>query len=290
MKAQPMLLQEDICPMDILHDKERLAQYIDGKYPDWVTQIKENGERALVMIRDGKIVNMFNRNNMPTFYLYPELRDIKFPFNVGIIDAEVVMLGSDSKSHFYNEKDKEGKIVQAGIQIRSRALKDCDTVKQNPVTLVAFDVLMIDNVTYLSKSYEQRYKVLQNNIPKDRLIKVAENFSFKEAWRKVINRDLEGVVLKKPLSLYEMGKRSQNYVKLKNYKVTTVTVETAEQNDKGIRITGKATINGKEITVECQIPSADYIEQKQQIDIKYIELVGDKLIQPTKISLKRQVV
>jgi len=290
MKAQPMLLQEDICPMDILQDAESLIRYIEKKYPDWVTQIKENGERALVMIRQGKIVNMFNRNGMPTFYLYPELRDINFSFNVGIIDAEVVMLGSNGKSHFYNEKNKEGRITKAGLQMRSRALKDYTTVKENPVTLVAFDVLMIDSETFLTKSYEQRYKVLQNNIPKNKLIKIAENFSFKEAWEKVTSQDLEGVVLKKPLSLYEMGKRSQNYIKLKNYKVTAVTVETAEQNDKGIRITGKATIKGKEITVECQIPSANYIEQGQQIDIKYIELVGDKLIQPTKISLKRQVV
>jgi len=274
-----MLLQEENIPFNVLEDKKQLFDYVE-KYKGYYNQLKYNGVRALVSIKEGKISAIRGRNDIPIFHYFPELKELDFPFKVGLLDCEIVVLDKNGKSNFYTIK-KDDKIIQLGIDNRSRSLKDSETIKKYPVTLVVFDVLKIDDELMITKPYDERYKKISLIQESDR-IKVVKNYEFKELWDKVLNKDLEGVVIKNPKSLYEIGKRSKENIKIKHYKRAVVKVEETELNEKGVKIFGYL-IDDKNVKVKCQIANTENIEIGSEVKIKYLERIGDRLTQPTKL-------
>jgi ATP-dependent DNA ligase len=190
------------------------------------------------------------------------------------------MLDKNGKSHFYNERDDEDRIVVAGIQLRNKSIKEEIIVKKFPVTIIIFDVLKINGEFMINKPYSERYNKLLK-IQENERVKVAKNYNFKELWDKVLLEDLEGVVLKNPYSVYAIGKRDKNYVKIKNYKMGFVKVVKTESNNKGIKVYGYL-INDERIEVEVQIQNAESIDIGSEIKIKWLDKVGNKLIQSTR--------
>ena len=276
-----MLLTEQPMPMEVLQDKEKLIEFVDTNYKDWFCEIKENGERTLISVKNNKITAVRNRNNLPTFHLYPELQEVIFPnMQEALFDCEIILADEKGKSHFYNEYDENKKLIQAGIQIRSRSIKDENTIKKYPVTIVIFDVLKINGETMVNKPYSERYNKLLQIQESDR-VKIAKNYNFAELWDRVIAENLEGSVLKNPNSLYELGKRTKNQIKIKNYKSGIVRVEKTEQNDKGVKVFG-FLVDDESIKVEVQIPNTQNFNIGEQIKIKWLDMIGKKLIQPVR--------
>jgi len=238
-------------------------------------QIKENGIRALIHIKEGNVVGIRNRSNMPVFYLFPEFKDLKFPFKTGILDSEIVVMKNE-KSIYYGGIDKR------------RSVPSKEVLKDYPAKMVIFDALQIDNQVLVMKPYKYRYEQL-NVIQPNTKISVAKNYGG-ELWDKVTKEDLEGVVIKNPNTTYELGKRSKENLKLKNYKLLDVVVSKVEPNQKGTKIFGKGNVKGKEIEVECQIGGEFDIEIGSLQKIKYLDIckskdgTGFRLIQPTKVS------
>lgn len=278
--VKPMLLQEDNLTTDLL-STEKLIPYVEEKYPDWYYQIKYNGVRGVVSVRDGKITAIRDRNDTPIFQNYPELKEAKFPgVTEGVFDVEVVILDNNGKSHYYNEYDENKKLIQAGIQLRSMSVKSPEIVKKHPVSIVIFDALKLNGELLISKPYKERYAKI--NLQESNYIKVAEIYTnFKEIWEKVIAEDLEGVVCKNPNSFYEIDARSKNYIKIKNYKLADIEVEKTEINEKGLRVSGKTADNLK---VDFQAQGLSVLNTGNIIRIKYLEKiggVGGRLTQPT---------
>jgi len=233
-------------------------------------QIKENGVRAIAHIKDHKIVGIRNRADNPILYQFPELREIEFPFKEAILDGEICVF-KNNKSIFYGGIDKR----------RSAPTKK--TLEENPATIVIFDALKVENEVLVLKPYSHRYSKFAESIKESTNLKVAQNFSSgKELWNKITQDNLEGVVIKDPNALYEIGKRSKNYTKLKNYKTVLVTVKKKEPNDAGTKIYGNAIINSINIDVECQLAGMFDIQIGSQHKVRYLDIVGNKLIQPTK--------
>jgi ATP-dependent DNA ligase len=158
-------------------------------------------------------------------------------------------------------------------------------LKECPATFVLFDALKVEADILIMKPYRARYEAMSavmQNTSSDK-VKLISNFTNgQELWNTIVKNDWEGIVIKDPNALYELGKRSKNFLKLKNYKQAIVTVEKTEINEAGIKITGKTVINEKEIEVECQIANATFIEIGAKQTVKYLDVVGNKLVQPTK--------
>jgi len=230
-------------------------------------QPKINGERAFVHVKNHKVVGIRNRSNAPVLYRFPELREIEFLFHTGILDCEIAIF-KNGKSIFYG-----------GIDQR-RSEPSQKTLKELPVTIVVFDALKIDDEVLMNKPYKYRLEKIKSIIQENDKIKVIESFeNGKELWNRVVEQDLEGVVIKSLSGIYQMDKRVD--LKMKNYKFTDVIVEKTEPNSKGVKIFGKTTINGKTIEVECQIPLMTDIEIGSVQTIKYLEFIGEKISQPT---------
>jgi len=259
MTIKPMLLKEidfDNCCFET--------------YKNWFWQIKENGIRAVIHIKDNKITAIRNRNNIPVLHLFPELKELQFKFSEAILDSEIVVF-KDGKSVFYD-----------GINQRSKSLKPKHIREKYPVSIVVFDVLKFEKDIVISKSYKERHNILQENIEDNNLIKTAKNYDGKELWEKIIKDNEEGIVIKNPMAMYEMDSRSSNCIKIKNYKVTDVSVSEVEPNSKGVKIFGTANIDSKEIKVECQFAGLDVIVG-DVVKVRYLDVFNSKLIQPHKI-------
>jgi len=234
-------------------------------------QIKENGVRAWVHIKDGKIVGIRNRSNHPILYCFPELKNASFPFKVAILDCEIVVF-KKGKSVFYGGIDKR------------RSEPSQSILKEYPATIVVFDALHINGETLIMKPYKYRYEKLSGIIMSD-YVMVAENyFNGQELWGKVVNENLEGVVIKNPNSIYEVGKRSTQQLKYKNYKLAEIKVNKTEPNEKGTKVYAKTVIEGKEVEVEVQLGGIFDVENGTTHWIKYLDIYGNRLVQPTKIN------
>jgi ATP-dependent DNA ligase len=243
------------------------------KYKDWIFQEKQNGDRAIISIQQGKITSIRNRSDSPLLHLFPELKELTFEgINSAIVDSEVCVF-IDGKSVFYG-----------GINQRDKKLHD-EKVKDYPITIVGFDLIYFDGKLLVGEAYAKRYDILKQMFKDNKHFKVAENISNpKEYWDRIIVENREGFVIKNPKARYEMGVRSKEYLKYKNYKRVEVKVEQIEGNPKGTKIYSTATINNNVVKVECQVGGNFDIKVGDTIKVEYLDIVGDKLIQPHKIS------
>lgn len=270
-KIEPQLLTETF-------DKKALE---DASNNGWYAQIKENGTRNLIHVIDGKIAAIRNRANNPVLYCYPELKEVVLPFKSAILDGEIIV-------------EKNGKSVFYGGVDSRRSTPSKQTLEEKPVKLIVFDILKSDEGPMIMKPYKERYSKLLS-IQESKFISVAKNYNPMGLWERVVKEDLEGVVLKNPNAMYEMGARSKNQIKIKNYKFCEVLVEKVEPNDKGVKVFGTTDLNGtrKEVplSVEVQLGGIFDVPIGSVVPIKYLDItstIPNRLIQATKVS-KEQV-
>ena len=259
MMIEPMLLEE-------VEGKDILSK-------PWIFQIKENGVRAIIHVKDHKIVGIRNRSNNPILYCFPELKEDRFDFDTAILDAEIVVY-RNSKSVFYGGIDQRRSTPDA------RRLREC------PASIVLFDIIQLEQEVLINKPYKDRLAILQRyrwgGEIGGRIHLVETSMDGLALWDKVVKENHEGVVAKDPNAVYELGKRSKQYIKVKNYKYVDVVVEKIEPNPKGTKIFSNVVIDDVNISIECQQAGAFNIGIGDTIRVKYLDIVGDRLIQPTR--------
>lgn len=236
----------------------------------WIYQIKENGVRSIIHVKDGKIVGIRGRSNNPLLYCYPEFKDVKFDFNTGILDAEIVVM-KNGKSVFYDGVDKR------------RSVPNNKTLRDYPASIVVFDIIQFEQDVLVYKSYKDRLAILEKHIkPTDKIRVIESTTNGRILWQRVVSENQEGLVAKDPNGIYELGKRSKQFLKLKNYKFVDVPVERMEVNEKGTKIYANVLINEVPIQVEAQQAGMFNINVGDVIRVKYLDIVGDRLIQATR--------
>lgn len=259
MNIEPMLLSE--VDDETILDKQ------------WIFQEKYNGVRAIIHVKDHKIVGIRGRSGNPLLFYYPELKELDMPMNTGILDAEICVL-KDGRSVFYG-----------GIDQR-RSAPTATKLRNYPVTAIVFDALQLNGETLTNVGYDKRLEKLEafdwSGEKRRRHLQLIESTpDGRELWSKAKKENWEGIVAKNPLGIYELGVRSKQFLKLKNYKFVDVKVDKIEPNPKGTKIYAKAEIDGREINVECQRAGAFNINVGDNVRVKYLDIVGDRLIQPT---------
>jgi bifunctional non-homologous end joining protein LigD len=165
---------------------------------DWLYEIKHDGYRALAF-KDGKDVRLVSRNNKA--FDYPEVINAlkKLPVDRAILDGEIAALDEKGRSSF---------------QLLQLFKKSGDV----PLVYYVFDLLSLEGKDLRNETLATRRKALANLLKdpsgnirlsdelrgsKEDLIRVAQEFG------------LEGLVAKKPDSVYESGRRSGAWVKFK---------------------------------------------------------------------------
>lgn len=199
---------------------ERLpnAQAIIDKIGDCVAQPKLDGFRLQIHIdhRHGKRLHwFFSRNLIDMSEMFPDLIEALEPLQVQTLIAEGEALVYDEETDsFVPFQETVKRKRKHGIEAAAQEM---------PLKLILFDILYLNGESLLAKTHHTRRDILCKLFEgyKDHRIVVVDEKKITTAQQlehyfyENISAGLEGLVVKKPDSRYQPGKRNFNWIKLK---------------------------------------------------------------------------
>ena len=204
MKKQKDLFQEKhIDPMLIRDQKEAFND------PDFIFELKLDGLRCIAYLDPQQGTDLRNKRNKALVSLYPELIVIHTCVTKKcILDGELVLF-KDGAPDFHSMQKRS--VMKDPFKIRIAA-------RQAPVSFVAFDILAIGDEVVMQLPLMKRKELLQQYVVDSERIHISRyieelGIPFYEL---VEERNLEGVVAKHKESSYRPGKRSSEWIKIKN--------------------------------------------------------------------------
>ena len=192
------------------HIKPMLAKETAEPFDDeeWLFEIKWDGYRAIAEKKNNRIL-LYSRNGLNFQPTYPvvvnQLKNIKAD---AVLDGEIVVLGEDGKPDF-------------------QFLQHYSENQNRPIQYCVFDLLELNGKDTTSLPLIDRKELLKQIIPPDDpVIKYSDHIiengkSFLQVSKE---RDLEGIMAKKIDSKYYPGKRTTDWLKIKNHKTTEVII------------------------------------------------------------------
>ncbi|SDO54343.1 ATP-dependent DNA ligase LigD ligase module /ATP-dependent DNA ligase LigD phosphoesterase module /ATP-dependent DNA ligase LigD polymerase module [Nakamurella panacisegetis] len=177
---------------------------------DWRFEGKWDGVRAIVEVADDYF-RLVSRNGNDVTASYPELRELSRTLagHVVVLDGEIVAMDADGRSDF------------GLLQRRMKLTRPADIARvapEVPVRLLVFDILYLDGVSLLRKTYDDRRRLLEALRPGGGPVSVPDQLPGPavDALAHSIEQRWEGIVAKKAGSTYMPGKRSHTWIKVKN--------------------------------------------------------------------------
>ncbi|WP_262173548.1 DNA ligase D [Saccharococcus sp. Marseille-Q5394] len=208
----------------------------EGK--DWLYETKYDGFRAILQW-DKEGIQLFSRNEKLLNDIFPEIiedcRRIEHmikPFLPLVFDGELVCLQNDFKSEF------------AIVQTRGRMRKKEVIAHHSnvfPCQYIVFDLLVLKGKDVSGKVLEKRKVDLkkcfeQVGLPTtvhyrhESLIQLIETFTDEtELWDRVRLNNGEGAMAKRVKSVWSNEKRTNQWLKVKNWRLVTVIITRYEQ-------------------------------------------------------------
>lgn len=176
----------------------------------WGYEIKWDGVRALTFGGPGRL-RLYSRTERDITVQYPEIHAIEHQLgdHTVVLDGELVAFDDDGRPSFQRLQPRMN--VTSVAEIRSRQ-------REVPVTYIVFDLLHLDGRSLFGEPYEERRRLLDEfgldgpnwQAPPHQRGDGAALLAATRAQR------LEGVVAKRLTSKYRPGRRSTEWLKIKN--------------------------------------------------------------------------
>ena len=184
----------------------------------WAFEVKWDGVRAICEI-DGGRITLWSRNDRDITVSYPEVRGLGAQLGTtqAVLDGELAVLDQDQRSSFSRLQPR----MHVASAAEARRLAD-----QDPVVYLIFDLLYLDGRWLLELSYSDRRQLLDGLELEGahwRTPPVLRG-SGAAALRGSQRRGQEGIVAKRRASRYLPGRRSPDWVKIKNIRTQEVVV------------------------------------------------------------------
>ena len=176
----------------------------------WAFEVKWDGVRVIAYV-DGGGLRMESRNLLDITARYPELHGL--PDALGgrgaVLDGEVVTFDEDGRPSFGRLQHRMHVAGEREVRMR---------MAEFPVVYMAFDVLWLDGEPTMRLPYTERRALLaslqlQGESWQTPAHHIGDGAAMVAASRE---RGLEGVLAKKLDAVYEPGKRSRCWLKVKN--------------------------------------------------------------------------
>lgn len=184
----------------------------------WGFEIKWDGVRAIAHCEPGWI-RLISRNGRDITDQYPEIGRMSRQIGARkvVLDGELVAFDDDGQPSFQRLQPRMHVTSEAEIRRRQR---------QIPVTYVIFDLLYVDGRSLLDEPYEARRSELDEldlggpswQVPEYHR---GEGSALREASRE---QGLEGIIAKRLDSRYRPGRRSRDWLKIKNVRGQEVVI------------------------------------------------------------------
>lgn len=200
--------------MDIFETKNispMLLEHISEPFnsEDYIFELKLDGIRCLAYLDERQTI-LKNKRNKDVTDVYPELKQIHKQIKKRcILDGELVSLNKDGSPNFFALQKRSLLTDKFRIELE---------MEKNKVNFVAYDILYLDDKQTTNLTLTERKKMLENNIKENELLsisRIVENEGIK-LFELTQQLSLEGIVAKKKNSTYQIGKRSKDWIKIKN--------------------------------------------------------------------------
>jgi len=160
------------------------------------------------------LIKTYTRNLEETTHQYPDIAEEA----IKQIDAESVIL--DGEAIGFNSKTGEYLPFQETIQ-RKRKHGVEEIIKEIPLKYLVFDILYLNGEETINLTLLERRKLLNKiikkggNIEIDSHIETSSAQEVQDFFLESKRKNLEGIMVKKPDSLYEAGARAYSWIKFK---------------------------------------------------------------------------
>jgi bifunctional non-homologous end joining protein LigD len=165
--------------------------------PDWLFETKWDGFRIVATVTRGTAA-LYSRNGKNVTKAYPSIATaLAKSRHRTVLDGELVALDSKGRSRF--------QLLQNARQGRAR------------LRYYAFDLLFLDGKDIRKLPLLERKRLLRAALPKDASIRFSRHVRRHgvSAFRAAKRRGLEGIMGKRARSLYQSGRRTRDWVKIK---------------------------------------------------------------------------
>jgi len=167
--------------------------------PDWIFEIKWDGYRAIAEIRpDGN--RLYSRNGLTFDKAYPKVfESLKAIKKRAVIDGEIVAFDNNGRPSF-------------------QKLQNYRSNSKVPIQYYVFDILELDGKSLSGLPLVERKERLRKLIPESSIIRYCDHVEHdgKIFFKEMQKLNLEGMIAKKKDSRYYPGKRSADWLKIKN--------------------------------------------------------------------------
>jgi bifunctional non-homologous end joining protein LigD len=209
-----------VAPRDAPLPSPMLAVAADRPFSrgGWLYELKYDGIRAMVAV-DGSVARVVGRRGRDETERYPEAAAIPAQLRArsAVLDCEIVVL--DEAGH----PDFERLQSRVNLEGAGEARRAAD---RHPATFVAFDLLSLDGRDLTGTELRIRKKTLRELIGPagpvlfaDHVEEAGESF-----FAAVAGLGLEGMVAKRADSLYQPGRRSPDWIKVKAWRTQTCAI------------------------------------------------------------------
>ena len=197
-----VLKEENLKKAALTFHKPMLASLVEKPFDneDWIFENKYDGYRTLAIINDDE-VQLFSRNQISftnNFKLITE--DLKKVGHQAILDGEVVV---------------EDKAERSDFQLLQNYLK----TGKGTIKYYVFDILNLDGNDTSKLTLLERKELLKMLLSKSKLSNTfySDHITEKgiEFFELAAKKKSEGIIAKKASSLYSIGKRTSDWVKIK---------------------------------------------------------------------------
>lgn len=186
-----------------------LAKETDEPFDDeaWLYEIKWDGYRAIAEISNDHI-ELYSRNGNSFKEHYPLLVDhLKKIKHEAVLDGEIVVLNELGYPDF-------------------QKIQHYEDNTNFPLLYYVFDLLSLNNHSLYDQPLTERKKLLKKLLPKSPMIRFSDHISGMgvEFFNASAHKNLEGIMAKKADSHYYPGKRTNEWLKIKNHKSADVLI------------------------------------------------------------------
>lgn len=183
-------------------------QPLDGE--GWLSELKLDGIRCLAYL-DADTSDLRNKRNLPLLPTFPELEGLhRQAHGQCVLDGELILTDAQGKPDFEALQARSLTSDRARVQLLSR---------QAPATFVAFDILALNGDDLTGRPLRERREILGRTVTEGSALACSRALmgDARALFRLTTEQGLEGIVQKRLDSRYQPGKRSRDWVKVKNH-------------------------------------------------------------------------